>query len=188
MLLFSLITSDSQYETRWKNSCKHYNPVRSYAKNWSEITFILKVVCLLQTIFSSLFRVLTNQMIKQEVSVTKQYCKHTNQSLFPSELPPGAVRGNKMENQPNSLSSSDEKQLSQSPGDAPRKQNHICSRAAPACLQDRGSMAKKLLYPSLLSSVLSPVQCLLPLPFIQALGNCCTVGSLTFPFAVTMAK
>lgn len=46
------------------------------------------------------FGVHTNQVIKQEVSVTKQYCKHTNQSLIPRELPPGAVMWNKWKNNP----------------------------------------------------------------------------------------
>lgn len=62
-------------------------------------------------------------MTKHEVPVRKQYCKHTYQSLIPSELPPGAVMRNKMEKQPKLLSSFDEKWLNQSPGGAPSKQN-----------------------------------------------------------------
>lgn len=39
-------------------------------------------------------------MIKQWAAVTKQYCKHANQSSAPSELPPQAVMRKKMEKQP----------------------------------------------------------------------------------------
>lgn len=129
MQLFSLTDQDSQYRTRWKKSCTHCNPVHSCAKNGSEITSTHKVVCLLRTSFFS-FGVLTNKMIKQEVSVTN-YCKHVNQSLIPSELPPGAVMGNKMKKQSKLLNSFGEKWPSQSPGDASSKQDPSWSRAAP---------------------------------------------------------
>lgn len=108
------------------------------------------------------FGVLTNKMIKQEVSVTN-CCKHVHQSLIPTELPPGAVMGNKMEKQ----------------SKFPR-----CSTAAPLLCRQNGQKAAEF-HPPLLGSVLTSLQSPLLPPFIQGLAQ---LDPLTFTFAVAMTK
>lgn len=107
MLLFSVTHYNSQYKTRCKKSCKHDNSVhRDMPKIGQKLH--PKAVCLLRTCLPPpsqnlwVFGVVTNKMIKREVSVTEQYWKHANQSLAPSEPsePPPAVMGNKMEKWP----------------------------------------------------------------------------------------
>lgn len=129
------------------------------------------------------FGVLTNKMIKQEVSVIN-YCKHVHQSLISSELPPGSVMGNKMEKQSKFLNSFGE-QWPNRLLEMPPANKTPAGPGLPhfsAVLRQYGQRAAEL-HPPLLGSILKSLQCLFPPLFIPA-----QLDPLTFTFAVAMTK